>query len=69
MQQRRTQLHRDMEIICYVMEGALAHTNSVGMGFVTRPGRTRENRASDKAAARLDIDRRGKTEKSIQPAR
>jgi hypothetical protein len=27
MQQRCTQLHWDMEIICYVMEGALALTD------------------------------------------
>jgi redox-sensitive bicupin YhaK (pirin superfamily) len=30
--------HRDMEIITYVVEGALAHKDSMGNGAVTRPG-------------------------------
>ena len=33
-----THAHRDMEIITYILEGALEHRDSMGNGFVIRPG-------------------------------
>ena len=33
-----THSHRDMEIVTYVLEGALAHRDSLGTGSVLRPG-------------------------------
>ena len=34
----RTHPHRDMEIITYVLEGALQHNDSMGNGSIIRPG-------------------------------
>lgn len=33
-----THSHKDMEIVSYVLDGALAHRNSLGSGSVIRPG-------------------------------
>src|SRR5262245_66403486 len=33
-----THAHRDMEIITYVLEGALEHQDSTGNGSILRPG-------------------------------
>jgi len=49
--------HRDMEIVTYVLEGALQHQDSMGNGGVIRPGR--RSSAACAAASRAVCCRHG----------
>ena len=44
--------HRDMEIVSYVLDGALGHQDSIGNGATIRPGATRSAASANASGMR-----------------